>query len=835
MDNEISRLDTAIFEHGKRRTALLTGLETPGEAAAPEVQDVMDHRQRTLFSQTLSLQALMAQQQTQQMPPVQPAAQPARPAMAGPAPAPSEAAYPKSRPWRRVPVLQQMEMVECGAACLAMMLSYYGRATSVAEMREFCGVGRDGLTALAIARAARAHGLEVRAFSLRENDFDAIVLPAIVHWEFNHFLIVERWSPRAVVLVDPASGRRSVTAEEFDRGFTGIVLTMKLGPTFVPRSVLKRTTLRSYMARYVGIAPRAVVQILLASLLLQLFGLVTPVFTEIIVDRIIPFHLQNALLLVSLGLLLIILSQGVTSLIRGTVLTYLQARIDVEMMIHFCDRLLQLPLRFFQQRSTGDLLSRLNSNIVIRDAVSNQLVSTVLDGSFVLVYFVILLIASPIFAALALVIGLVQAVVLLSSSRQVKDLSRRELVAEGKSQGYLGEVLNGIVSLKAAGAEERARETWSNLFLQQIHVSTRRFYVSSLVATMTSTLGALAPFILLWVGTLLVLNRSVPVGTMLALNALAIAFLTPVASLVNTGQTLQVVQTHLERIADVVETAPEQDVAQAKTPPRLHGNIRLDHVSFQYDPNSSPILNDISLNIAAGQRIALVGKSGSGKSTLGRLLLGLYLPTSGEIAYDHIPLHAMNYQQVRSQFGVVMQDASILSGSIRQNIAFNDPSMSINRVIKAAQLAALHDDIMHMPMEYETFVAEGGNGLSGGQRQRIALARAIATAPAILLLDEATSSLDVVTESAIEQNLRRFPCTQIIIAHRLSTVRHADLILVLDQGQIIERGTHQELLRRNGFYARLIQSQLESGELHNASGSCPQYRQSSEPDSGRAI
>lgn len=813
MDNEISHLDTTIFEHVKRRTALLTGLETPGEAVAPEVQDLMDHRQRTLFSQTLSLQAHMVQQQAQQAPPVQPV-QPAAAAPAGLAV--SVETRPKVKRRRRVPVLQQMEMVECGAACLAMMLSYYGRATSVAEMREFCGVGRDGLTAMAIVKAARAHELEVRAFSLRENDFRAMTLPAIVHWEFNHFLIVEHWSPHSVVLVDPASGRRTVTAEEFDRGFTGIVLTMKPGPAFMPRPALKRTTLRSYMARYVGIAPRAVAQILLASLLLQLFGLVTPVFTEIIVDRIIPFHLQNALLLVSLGLLLLIISQGVTSLIRGTVLTYLQARIDVEMMNHFCDRLLQLPLRFFQQRSTGDLLSRLNSNIVIRDAVSNQLVSTALDGSFVLVYFVILLVASPIIAALALAIGLVQAVVLLVSSRQVKDLSRRELVAEGKAQGYLGEVLNGIISLKAAGAEERAKESWSNLFFQQMNVSTRRFYVSSLVATMTSTLGALAPFILLWMGTLLVLNGSMPVGTMLALNALAVAFLTPVASLVNTGQTLQIVQTHLERIADVVETTPEQDIAQAKTPPRLRGNIRLDHVSFQYDPNSAPILKDISLNIAAGQRVALVGKSGSGKSTLGRLLLGLYLPTSGEIAYDHLPLHALHYQQVRSQFGVVMQDASILSGSIRQNIAFNDPSMSVDRVIKAAQLAALHDDIMHMPMEYETFVSEGGNGLSGGQRQRIALARAIATAPAVLLLDEATSSLDVVTEAAIEQSLRRFPCTQIIIAHRLSTVRHADLILVLDQGQIIERGTHQDLLRRNGFYARLIQSQIESGEFHKA-------------------
>lgn len=814
-----SPLDTSIFAHGKRRTALLTGLETPGDQpVASEVQDLIDHRQRTIVSQALGLQAMMLHQQAQQA--QQTPATPRQAASVTPTPAQPIAAAAPSRVKhkRRVPMLQQMEVVECGAACLAMMLTYFGRVTSVAEMREFCGVGRDGLSALGIVKAARAQGLEVQAVSLPENDFTDIALPAIVHWEFNHFLLVERWSPRSVDLVDPALGRRSVTAEEFDQSFTGIVLMMKPSPQFTTAkpAVAQTTTLRSYLARYARIAPGAMVQILLASLFLQLFGLVTPIFTEIIVDHIIPFQLHNALMLLSLGLLLIILAQGVTRLIRGAVLAYLQAKIDVELMMNFCEHLLHLPLRFFQQRSTGDLLSRLSSNTVIRDAVGNQLISTVLDSGFVLVYFLILLVISPIFAFLALTLGIVQAVLLLGTARRIKDLSRRELVAIGKSQGYLGEVLHGMVSLKAAGAETRAKQRWANHFFEQMNVSTRRFYISSLVGTATSTLTTLAPFILLWVGTLLVLNGTMAVGSMLALNALAISFLTPVSSLVNTGQTLQLVQTHLERIADVMETEPEQHVSEAKSSPRLSGNVRLDHVSFQYDANSPAILKDISVNIAPGQKIALVGKSGSGKSTLGKLLLGLYLPTSGEISYDSIPLRVMNFQEVRSQFGVVMQEASILSGSIRQNIAFNDPSMTMERVIKAAQLAALHDDVMQMPMEYETFVTEGGGGLSGGQRQRIALARAIATAPAVLLLDEATSSLDVVTEAAIDQNLSRFPCTQIIIAHRLSTVRHADQILVLDQGQIIERGTHEELLRRGGFYARLIQSQVESGELRGS-------------------
>ncbi len=371
----------------------------------------------------------------------------------------------------------------------------------------------------------------------------------------------------------------------------------------------------------------------------------------------------------------------------------------------------------------------------------------------------------------------------------------------------------GIATLKSAGAEQRALQQWSNLFFDQMNASVRRSYISSLINTAMNTLRTFSPLVLLVVGTELALNGTLQVGTMLALNALAIAFLTPVASLVNSGQQLQVVHSHLERIADVMEAEPEQDVQTVRQPPRLTGHIRLDRVNFQYDPNSPPVLQNISVNIAPGQKVAIVGRTGSGKSTLGNLLLGMYLPTKGEIVYDSMPLRTLNYQAVRSQFGVVVQGSSVFNGSIRENIALNDPAMDMARIIKAAKMAAIHDDIMQMPMEYETFVSEGGSALSGGQRQRLALARALATAPVILLLDEATSALDVVTEQAIEQNLRSLPCTQIIIAHRLSTIRNADVILVIDQGIIVERGSHLELLQRNGYYARLIQSQLASGEI----------------------
>jgi ATP-binding cassette, subfamily B, bacterial len=714
---------------------------------------------------------------------------------------------------KRVPVLLQLSAVECGVACLAMILSYHGRKTSVSEVRDRVGLGRDGLSALDIVKAARGYGMRVRAVSLQENDFRHVTLPAIVHWEFNHYLIVERWNPKYVDLVDPARGRRRVTADEFDKSFTGVVLMLEPGVQFDRASITRHFNLRSYALNYVKLAPLALLQILGASLLLQVFGLAVPVLTAVVVNSIIPFGLKDALTLLALGLFILLVAQLVTTLLRAIVLLYLQTKIDSQTMIGFIEQLLSLPQRFFQQRSSGDILARLSSNIVIRDTISNQIVTTVLDGSFVMVYLIILLLTSPLFCLLVLVIALLQVALLLTTNRLLRDMTARELAALGKSQGYVVEALTGITTVKAAGAEQRTLGQWSNLFFEQLNISVRRNLVSWTIDTVMNILRTFSPLLLLVVGTIQVLNGSLQVGTMLALIALSTAFLTPVASLVTSGQRLQLVRSHLERIADVMEAEPEQDVATVNEPPKLSGTIRLENVHFQYDSHSPMILHDIHVSIAPGQKVAIVGRTGSGKSTLGNLLLGMYLPTTGEIYYDDIPLSTLNYQAVRSQFGVVLQGSAIFSGSIRENITLNNPAMTFEQVIKAAQMAAIHEDIMQMAMEYETLVSEGGSALSGGQRQRLALARALANSPVILLLDEATSALDVVTERVVEENLRKLQCTQIIIAHRLSTIRNADIILVIDKGTIVERGSHEDLLQQNGYYAKLIQSQLASGEI----------------------
>jgi HlyB family type I secretion system ABC transporter len=709
----------------------------------------------------------------------------------------------------RLQAIIQMSTTDCGAACLAMILNYYGRKTTLAEVRDRCGVGRDGLSALSIIKAARGYGLRTKAVSLQQNDFSFVTLPAIVHWGFQHFLIVERWSPKWIDVVDPACGRRRLSAREFEAGFTGVVIMLEPGVQFERRSRTAQLSLSDYL-KQVSQAPGAIVQIIGASLLLQLLGLGLPLLTGVVVDQIIPLSLENVMPLMAIGMILLVLIQGAIALLRALLLIYLHARIDAKIMIVFFEHLLSLPYGFFQQRSSGDLLERLGSNAIIRETLSNQLISTILDGGLVVVYLGVLVWQSPAFSFVVIALGLLQVFLLAITNQQVRHLERQVLEARGKSAGYLVEAISGIATLKSAGAEHRVLRHWSNLFFDQLNLSLQRDYIVAIIETILGGLRTLSPLLLLWVGALQVLNGSMTLGTMLALNSLGLAFLTPLASLVSSWQKLQLVRAHFDRIADVITTPPEQELQSIQHPPNLTGRIELKNVSFKYDLNAPLVLHNINLKIEPGQKVAIVGRTGCGKSTLAKLLLGLYLPTEGEIFYDGLSLATLNYQEVRNQFGIVLQESHIFSGSIRENIAFNNPDMPMEQVIAAAKAAAIHNDIEQMPMGYETSVSEGGSALSGGQRQRLSIARALANSPAILLLDEATSHLDVVTEQVVDKNLNFLNCTRVIIAHRLSTVRNADIILVIENGSIVEQGSHRELLACNAYYSKLIHSQFEN-------------------------
>lgn len=714
-----------------------------------------------------------------------------------------------------------MSALECGAACLAMILSYHGRPTRVSECRERCEPGRDGLTALALAQAARSYGLRVRAFSLEPEHLNRVSLPSIAHWNFNHFVVIERVSARYVEIVDPARGRQKLSPQAFSDSFTGVVLTFEPGVQFDSQSHVQQTPWLAYLRHYIGVYRGVLSQILLVSLILQILGLVIPFFTRLLVDQVIPFHSIDRMNILAVGMIVWVLTQTTAGALRSLLLLYLQVRLDSQVMMDFFEHLLHLPLKFFQQRTSGDLLMRLSSSTFIRDLLSGQSISLLLDGLFVIVYLGVLLNQSPRFAAIVFGVAVVQGIFILVTTPHSKRLTEQQLVTQAISQSYLIEVLNGIATVKAAGAEERALEHWSRLFSNNVSTSLKMNYFSVLVNNALAILKYFSVFGLLWIGTYQVLNGEISLGTMLALNTMATAFLTPFGSLITSLQQIQISRATFERLVDVLQEAPEQALQTVKTAPLLTGQIELRRVNFRYNPHTSWILKDISLQIHPGQKIALVGQTGSGKSTFAKLLLGLYSQrqkddhelddqTCGSILYDGLPIESLNYRTLRSQIGVVLQESFLFSGSIRDNITFNDPSLTFEQITAAARIAAIHNEIVQMPMGYETRISEGGLELSGGQRQRISIARALVRQPAILILDEATSHLDTVTEKSVYQNLDQLGCTQIVIAHRLSTIVNADMIVVFDQGQIAACGQHNELMATSEIYAALFSTQAHS-------------------------
>ena len=546
------------------------------------------------------------------------------------------------------------------------------------------------------------------------------------------------------------------------------------------------------------------------SVVVRLMALAVPVLTGVVVDQIVPADDGHLLKVLAAVMAALIGYSVLATFLRAHLLLRLRSRLDVDMTLGFLEHLVDLPYAFFLKRSSGDLMMRLRSNATVREILTTGTIAALLDGALATVYLLVILALSPVMGALVAVLAAAEVTVLLAARRRNQHLMGESLATEAKSQSYAYEMFSAVETLKAAGAERRSVSHWTNLFIAELNVSLRRGRLSALVETATHGLALLSPIAVLLLGANLVGNGQLSLGTMLALAALATAFLEPLATLVGTALQIQLLGSYLARLDDVFNTPTETAGRDLRHAPKLTGAVRAENLTFRYSPHVAPAVDGADLEVQPGQVLAVVGRSGSGKSTLGRLLLGLYPPSDGRVLLDGIDLATLYPRSVRSQIGVVTQDPYIFGLSIRDNLVLGDPSLPLERLETAVELAGVAEDIHAMPMGWDTPLVDGGASLSGGQRQRLALARALAPQPRILLLDEATSSLDTVTEAQVHANIARLGCTVIVIAHRLATVIDADHIVVMDAGRVVEVGCHRDLLAAGGHYARLVAGQLVS-------------------------
>ncbi len=725
---------------------------------------------------------------------------------------PKPAKYrPGPRLWRRYPLILQQSSSDCGAASLAMIGRYWGKAFSINYLRNLAGVGRSGASLKNLAKAAESLGFQARPVRASLGRLAQQKHPWIAHWQGDHYIVVYRVNKKRVLVADPAIGKRSLSHDEFIAGWTGYALL--LDPT---AQLATAPTQKNSLGRFWKLLwpYRSLLgQIILASVLLQIFGLVTPLFTQIILDRVVVNKSLVTLNVFAIGLVIFGFWQIGTGATRRYLLDYFANRLDVTFVSAFINHTLRLPLKFFESRQVGDIITRIQETRKIQSFLTRQAVSTWLDTIMVFVYVGLMLYYN--WQLTVLVLALVPPIAILTvlASPLLRQLSR-EIFKEAAGQNSLVvEMMTGVATVKAAAAEQEVRWRWEDRLTSLVNVQFKAQNLSNGLQSVGGIINSLGSTALLWYGASLVIQDQLTIGQYVAFNMLIGKVIGPILALVNLWDEFQEILVSVERLNDVFAAEPEENPQNPlMVLPQLQGDIEFEDVTFRYaEEEERNILQNISFRVRPGQTIAIVGRSGSGKSTLVKLLQGLYHPTKGRILVDGHDVCQVSPQSLRSQLGVVPQDCFLFSGTILENITLYRPEFALEEVVEVAKLAEAHAFIQSLPLGYNTKVGERGANLSGGQRQRIAIARALLGSPQILLLDEATSSLDTESERRFQQNLARISRdrTTFIIAHRLSTVRNADCILVLDKGILAEQGNHEELMDQKGIYYHLAQQQLD--------------------------
>ncbi len=709
----------------------------------------------------------------------------------------------------KVPVVMQMEALECGAASLCMILAYYGKWLPLEQVRADCGVSRDGSSAKNVLKAARSYGLKAQGYRYEPEQLRRQArFPCIIHWKFNHFVVLCGFQKSRVRLNDPARGAITVTLEEFDQAFTGIVLqfepTQAFQPGGKPRSVLAfaRDRLRG--------AGAAFAFVFLTGALSSVLGVVSPAFSRVFLDRILtradPGWLYPFLLLLG-G---VAAAQIILSLLNVTYLLKLQGKFAIVANSTFLWHVLRLPMEFFSQRMAGDIAARQNSNEGIAATLIQQLAPVLLNFIMLVLYFVVMLRYSPLLTLVGLASVAANLVLARVISQKRTNITRVQMRDAGKLTGSTMSGIEMIETIKASGAENGFFQRWAG-YQASVNAQGVKFArLNQYLGALPGLVQQLCSGLVLLLGVFLVIQGEFTPGMILAFQGFLNSFLAPASSLISVGQSVQEMRTSMERIEDVMHYQP--DVEYGPEPAeggwgKLSGRLELRHVTFGYSRLADPLIRDFSLTLEPGQRVAFVGPSGCGKSTLSKLISGLYKPWSGEILFDGKPIAQIPRSVFTGSLAVVDQDIILFEDTVAANIKMWDSSIEDFEMILAARDAHIHEDIMLREGGYQRRILEGGKDLSGGQRQRLEIARVLAQDPTILIMDEATSALDARTEYEVVRSIRDRGVTCIVVAHRLSTVRDCDEIVVLERGRVVERGTHETLYRAGGLYASLVSNE----------------------------
>ena len=718
----------------------------------------------------------------------------------------------------KTPTILQMEATECGAACLAMILGYYGKNISLEKIRTDCGVSRDGAKATHILKAAEKYGLKGKGFKMELSVLQQglIMPPVILFWNFNHYVVFEGFKGNKACINDPAVGRRFVEAEEFNEAFTGVVLAFEKTEEWSAcggsAAGGEKQSFGAKLKRNVSGIGTTFLFLCILSLLFLIPSLVYPAFSRFFVDTILIKNSLNLLKPLVAAMSVTALFSIILSIIKYNVLNRLQTKLRVTGSAQMIEHILQLPAQFFMQRLPGELCSRIQACDSVAELVSERFTNLFIDFFGTLFFLILMFLYDLPLTLLALALTVVQIIVFRIGTEKRRSRAIKIQMEGGKLDGLTMSALNMIESIKASASESDFFMQWSGQQAKLVNEKQSLSKAGAVSVIGPEVLSAMLSIFILTFGAIRVIDGYMTIGMLMAFQLMLACFKSPINSFVSLGLTVLYAKADIQRIDDVMYYEAPQIFKAAETEQssasvcRLDGNITFKNVSFGYSSLESPLITDCSFELKPGKRIALVGPTGSGKSTIGKLASALYQPWEGEILFDGKPLNQIDKKTFAASVAVVNQNSSLFEGTVKENLTMWDTSVAAEDCIQAAKDACIHDDISARPAGYFSTVKEGGSNFSGGQRQRLEIARALVTNPAVLILDEATSAMDANTEELVNENIKRRGCACLIIAHRLSTIRDCDEILVLDHGKIVQRGTHEQLSGMDGLYKELIRT-----------------------------